>query len=531
MGAMHSASGRAGRRAGTFLLACLSAAWCGCGGKGGQRKGARAGSRPAPGKPLLCYVGGTMRPVMEQLARAYEKQTRRKVEIDHAGSGELLTRIVTQKRGDLYVCHDPFQDRLARRGMSAEGWTLAVVTPTIAVRKGNPKGIRSVRDLAKPGMKLAMTDSQKSTTGWIIPRIFDKAGVREAIEKNIGPRAGGGGEAADRVAIGDVDAANVWDAVILAPDRRDKLDAVPIDPPYRAIPGVDAVTSPTGRTYDIGRIKVTMDLLTCSKQPDAARAFAEFVVANQAVFVRDFGFSPTPPDLKGQSLFIHCGAGIRHAMEDAAATFERQTGATLRVSYAGSGTLITTIKLKRQGDLYMPGDQWYLDQLEKGPDKLVEDRKLVACFVPVIVVRKGNPKGIRRLGDLLKPGVKLGLGNPEACQIGRLCEQIFVKNKMNPAAVRDRTAFSSPTVHEIGVKVQTRAIDAGIVWDAVAANFARDVDVVKIPAAQNLISRVAIGRLACAKNKRLARQFMEFLASAQGKAIFARHHYTVEEPK
>ena len=506
----------------------------GCGGSGSADPNRAAGTQPGGGptdEPLLCLVGGTMRPAMEKLANDYEKATGQKVAIDYAGSGELLTRIVTQKRGDLYVCHDPFQDRLNMRGMSAGGWTIAVVTPAIAVKKGNPKGIRSVRDLAKPGLKLAMTHPQKSTTGWIIPRIFEKAGLKPQIEANIVKRTRGGGSAANMVKIGDVDAAIVWNAVIRAPARRADLDLVEIDPPFKPTPGIDTVTSPTKRTYDIATIKVTMDLLACAKQPAAARKFAEYVLRNQKVFVEEFGFSPASPAPKGGSLFIHCGAGIRVAMEDAAAAFERKSGAKLQVSYAGSGTLITTIKLKQQGDLYMPGDEWYLDQLAKGGEGLVEQRKLIAYFVPVIIVQKGNPKGIQSLADLAKPGVKLGIGNPEACQIGRMTQQIFTKNNIDAAAIKGNTTFSSVTVNELGVKVQTRSADASIVWDAVAASFAKDVEVIRIPPVENLLSRVAIGLLTCSKNKPLAKRFMDFLASGEGKAIFAKHHYAVEEPK
>jgi len=522
-------TGRCTRPGAALLVAGLSvlAAVGGC-GKGDTEGQGGASTQPASGGPLLCSVGGTMRPAMEKLAADYEKATGQKVEIDYAGSGELLTRIVAQKRGDLYVCHDPFQDRLAMRAMSAEGWTLAVVTPMIAVPKGNPKKILSVKDLARPGLKLAMTHPTHSTTGWIIPRIFEKAGLKTEIEANIVTRTRGGGESANRVALGNEDAAIVWDAVIRSPSRRDKLDAVAIDPPCRLIPGIDTVTSPTKRTYDIATIKVTMDLLTCSKQPEAARKFAEYARKHRDVFVKDFGFSPAPPEPAGGTLQVHCGAGIRLAMEDAVATFQKATGAKVEVSYQGSGTLITTIRLKRQGDLYMPGDVWYLDQLAK--DGSVPERKMVAWFVPVILTPKGNPKGIRTLADLVRPGVKLGVGNPKACQIGRLTEQIFAKNHIDPNQVARNTTFSSVTVNELGVKAQTGSIDAAIIWDAVAASFARDVEIIPIPLEQNLISKVAIGLLTYSKNRPLARRFMDFLAGPEGKAIFAKHQYTVEEP-
>jgi molybdate transport system substrate-binding protein len=84
------------------------------------------------------------------------------------------------------------------------------------------------------------------------------------------------------------------------------------------------------------------------------------------------------------------------------------------------------------------------------------------------------------------------------------------------------------TVNELGVKVQTGSVDAAIVWDAVAVEFAKDVDIVPIPPAQNIYSQAAIGLLKYSRNKPLAKQFMDWLAGPQGQAIFKRHRYTVD---
>jgi molybdate transport system substrate-binding protein len=478
------------------------------------------------GKPLHCYVGGTMLPAMEKIARLYEAQTGLKVELDSADSGELMIRIQTQGVGDLYVSHDPFMDMLMAKGLGRQDWTMSALTPVIVVPKGNPKNIKSVKDLARPGLKLGLTDPEMSTMGHIMPTIFDKAGLRKGIEANVVNRARTGGAVANWVSLGNVDAAIVWDAVAFL--RKDKLDAVAIEPQYMPIPGVDAVTSATNKVYDIGRIKVTIASLNCSKQPDAAAKFAEFAVAHRSVFVDDFGFSPVPDSPAPGTLSIDCGAGLRSAMEDAVKAFENQTGAKIEASYQGSGTLITAIRLKQRGDLYAPGDVGYLDML--ATDGSVEDRRTIAWFVPVIIVQKGNPRKIAGLADLTAPGVKLGMGNPAACQVGRLCEQLWAKNNIDPNLIKARTVYSSMTVNELGLKVQTGSVDAAIVWDAVAFEFAKDVDVVNIPPARNIYSHVAVGLLKYCRNKPLAKRFMDWLAGPQGREIFKRHQYTVDAP-
>ena len=52
----------------------------------------------------------------------------------------------------------------------------------------------------------------------------------------------------------------------------------------------------------------------------------------------------------------------------------------------------------------------------------------------------------------------------------------------------DRVAFRSLTVNELGTNVTVGALDAAIVWDAVAANFADKTETIAIPAGWNAIS-------------------------------------------
>ena len=144
----------------------------------------------------------------------------------------------------------------------------------------------------------------------------------------------------------------------------------------------------------------------------------------------------------------------------------------------------------------------------------------------------GGHRGGRvgRCGHLWCLGTGRRGRGPEACQVGRLCEQLWKKNDIDVAAIKNNTAYSSMTVNELGLKVQTNSVDAAIVWDAVAGLFARDVDVVAIPPGQNILSHVAIGLLKYSTNKPLAERFMDFLAADEGREIFKRHGYNVDKP-
>ena len=222
----------------------------------------------------------------------YEQRTGQKVEINSAGSGELLAHIDSHKEGDVYVCHDPFLDILMKRGLAEAGWTVAELTPVIVVRRGNPKRIKGLTDLARPDVELFLTDYRRSSLGRMLETIFGKAGIDfEQLnrDKKIGTHRQGS-HAANMVRMRNADAAMCWNAV--AHLQQDALDVVPIPEEHLPIPHVDAVTSATGKEYALTPMRVTVATLKCSGQPDAARRFAEFVASEQAGRVfGEFGFS------------------------------------------------------------------------------------------------------------------------------------------------------------------------------------------------------------------------------------------------
>ena len=242
---------------------------------------------------LLCYVGGTMRPAMEKLVERYRQQTGQEVRLDFGDSGGLLIRIENEQRGDLYVCHDPFPTMLENKKLG-ESRVVAALTPVIVVPKGNPKNIRGLPDLGNEGVRLIVTDFERSTLGHILPVMFPKTGREQAIRKNIVTTVRSGGQAANAVMAGTLDAAIVWNAVAFL--RREKLDAIPIAQEHCPRPVVDAVTSATNKLWDVSRINVGIAVLNCSRRRQAAAKFAEFVASerNREVF-NGLGFTPPEP--------------------------------------------------------------------------------------------------------------------------------------------------------------------------------------------------------------------------------------------
>jgi len=177
----------------------------------------------------------------------------------------------------------------------------------------------------------------------------------------------------------------------------------------------------------------------------------------------------------------------------------------------------------------MPGDARYVQQAQN--EGLITSSRDACYFVPVILVRKGNPKGIRGVADFAREGLQLALGNPEACAIGMVTVDILQKNGINPAHVEPQVVFRSPTVNELALHIKLGGIDATIVWDAIAAQYPEDGEVVPIPKEKNVVSTVPIAVLRSSRQPKQAAGLQEFVVSNEGRKIFAKHHYTTEAPR
>jgi molybdate transport system substrate-binding protein len=249
--------------------------------------------------PLMVHVGGTMLPVFEELAKTYEKETGQKVQLNSAGSGELLANIELQAEGDLYVSHDPFLDIIMYRQLAVDGWTVAELYPVIIVQEGNPKNIHTLEDLAREDVQLALTDYKLSTLGRMLPTVFSKAGMNldELTKKKNIIIHRSGSYVANLVSMKNADAALVWQAV--AELRPKDIDSIPITK-YLPVRYVDTVTSATNKEYKLTPVRVTICSLKCSDQVKEGQDFMDFVTSTHARDILEkFGFG-VPDDLRRQ---------------------------------------------------------------------------------------------------------------------------------------------------------------------------------------------------------------------------------------
>jgi molybdate transport system substrate-binding protein len=255
--------------------------------------------------------------------------------------------------------------------------------------------------------------------------------------------------------------------------------------------------------------------------------FIVMLIAVTSVFVCGCtGQSDTvsPTDSQGEvpseTLLVYCGAGLRDPMEEIAEIFEAREGVGIEFTFGGSAQLLSQIELYQKGDAYMPGARSYIESaMEKGFVDKTED---VVYHVLAIAVPKGNPANITSIEDLANPGVRVAIGEPTGPAVGSAAKKMLEKDGLWDA-VEANTVVKSGTVNELLVYISMGQADAAIIWEDLYNS--ESMDLLEIPIEEGFVKVVPIGTLVFSENKENAEKFMQFVASDEGKAIYAKHGF------
>jgi molybdate transport system substrate-binding protein len=229
---------------------------------------------------------------------------------------------------------------------------------------------------------------------------------------------------------------------------------------------------------------------------------------------------------EARPLIVYCAAGIKAPVEAVAREYEEKYGVPVQLQYGGSQTLLANVEVSGRGDLYLPADDSYL-QLARKKDLIAESLPL-ARMTAVLVVPKGNPKRIRTFQDILDGDTRLSQANPDAAAIGKLTREALRKIGRWDA-LQKRVVVSKPTVNDVANDVALGAVDAGIIWDALARQ-TPGLDMVSLPELSAASARIAIAVLRRSEQPTSALRFARYLAARDcGLLRFERDGFTPAE--
>jgi molybdate transport system substrate-binding protein len=235
-----------------------------------------AGDKPklqdaSPDKPITILCGSSFRPPMEKLTSMYEQEMGGRTELSFGGSEDHLPNVKAKAIGDVYVTHSPFQQYTREADALLRDVEVGFLAPVLVVQKGNPKEIKSIDDLAKPGLQVLLTNPDFSTCGEMTFGLLEKKKIKDAVLENVGNAMfKHHSEIGNKMKLGFGDAGIMWNGV-----ANNFLDAIEVVPaPYE---------------YD-DEIRVSVMGLSYTEQPEKVQKFLDFVETHGQDVFKEFGY-------------------------------------------------------------------------------------------------------------------------------------------------------------------------------------------------------------------------------------------------
>lgn len=478
---------------------------------------------------LLAAAG--LREPIQEIANRYEAECGVKVDIQFGGSNSLLSQIKVDLLSSpdlLLVADESYTQQAVESNLAKEVLAIAVQRPCIIVQKDSTIQIRSLDDLMMAGRRLSIGNPDQAAIGKV---------VREALQKK--PTADGSNqwkrlesqvlqhgvfkptvnEVANDVRIGAVDAGIVWTATVSSRAYKESLRVIELP-----------------ELYSESEI-VSLAVLSSSPQPTEALKFARYVSARDRgleVF-RSHGLEVKEGDdwLPRPEINFFCGAVNRRVIEPILEKFQEREGVVVNTVYDGCGILtgrMKTIQNQDQSlgfpDLYMACDRFYLDNVKQWFEEDVD----ISDIEIVLVVPRGSVL-ISSPADLLKPGIRVAIGQPDQCTIGALTKRLLDRDGIYESLMKKQLDRSETVVEKsssalLVPDVLTGHVDAAIAYLSDVMPNREKVDIVHFKAGNN----IAVQPLSVASNsrhKQLLRRFYDAVyreaSSFESKGFHFRH--------
>lgn len=229
-----------------------------------------------------------------------------------------------------------------------------------------------------------------------------------------------------------------------------------------------------------------------------------------------------------KKLTLFVGAASKPPAEEIIALFEQKTGVRVEANFGGSGYVLSQMKLAKTGDIFFPGSSDFMEKAKAENLVFSETERIPVYLVTSINVQKGNPRNIRTLKDLLKPGLRLAIANPENVCVGTYAVEVIEKN-LSPA---ERVQFQRNLVNytescdKTATVIALKSVDAVIGWEVFQYWNPEAIETIDLKPSEIIrVGYIPISISRYTQNKELAQQFIDFIMGEEAKAIFKKYRY------
>jgi accessory colonization factor AcfC len=239
-------------------------------------------------------------------------------------------------------------------------------------------------------------------------------------------------------------------------------------------------------------------------------------------------FTLTAPALAQEAVRAYGPGGPAPAVKEAAAVFGKAHGVAVEVTAGPTDTWIG--KARDDADVIYSGAEYMMTDFVKAMEGRIDESSIVPLYLrpSAILVRPGNPKGIKDLPDLARPGTKV-LVVQGAGQTGMWEDMAGKQGDIGLVrALRKNIALHAGNSALAKQAWTDRPeLDAWIIYNIWQVANPKLADLVPVSQAYVVYRDCGVGLTARGKGQPLAVQFAQFLQSKEGAAIFKKWGWIV----
>lgn len=252
--------------------------------------------------------------------------------------------------------------------------------------------------------------------------------------------------------------------------------------------------------------------------------FFTLTPSGQQVVLQD---TPAPP-APDATLRVYGAGGPLGPMRAALEAFKARTGIPVAITAGPTGTWLPAARTN--GDLVYFGAEYVMDAFAYGTTYSGERRVATeGLIIPEsrtslytrpsgLLVRPGNPRGIRSFQDLARPGLKI-LTVQGAGQTG-VWEEMAARAGVLPGVGANIAVVAADGADAIRAWDARPDIDAWITWTSWHKQLPQTTQLVPIGPALRVYRSTPIAILRRTQHRAAAEAFLRFLQTPQAKAIF-----------
>lgn len=239
-----------------------------------------------------------------------------------------------------------------------------------------------------------------------------------------------------------------------------------------------------------------------------------------------------------RTLTVFAAASLTESFREIGKQFESANpGVTVVFSFGGSQQLRAQLEQGAPADVFASANTKEMDAALNTSTVVKDTNRVFAQNRLVVIYPKDNPAKLATLANLANPNVKIDVADP-AVPAGHytmtMLDALAADSRFGAGFKKNFLAnivSREENVKAVVTKVRLGEVDAGIVYVTDAGGeAAKELGKLEIPARFNPIAEYPIAVTTKAKHPDLAKQFTDFVLSAERQKTLAKHGFVPGKP-